>query len=179
MPPVPQSMLLDPTARLSFTRLSEANLDAFHRLALDAHIRRYLLDGQEVDRDWCLQQRHASDELFERSSLGMWLVDLRESDAAGPIGFCGFIRMPEIVPDPQLLYALLGEHTGRGYATEIAQALVTHARKHASLTELITGVDEPNTASMRVLEKLGFEIAGSVPGMFGRIVLYRLKLSDD
>ncbi len=163
------------TQRLTFARLTEAQLDAFHRLALDPHVRQYLLDGQLVDRAWCAEQLRASDALFAARGVGLWLVSGRA--AAGVcIGFCGFIRFDETGPEPQLLYALLPQHTGRGYATEIASALVAHAREHTPLDVIHSGVDEPNRASMRVLEKLGFEIVGAIPGAFGRIVQYRLAL---
>lgn len=161
---------------MAFIRLTAAGLDAFHRLALDEHVRQYLLDGQQVDRAWCAEQLGASDTLFAARGIGLWLLNLRTASIAEPIGFCGFIRFDETGPDPQLLYALLREHTGLGYATEIARALVEFAREHTSMVEVHSGVDEPNLASQRVLEKLGFEIRGAIPGAFGPIVRYRLAL---
>ena len=79
-------------------------------------------------------------------------------------------------PEPQLLYALLAKHTGRGYATEMARSLVVYAAKNTSVSVLVSTVDEPNAESSRVLEKVGFESSGSDPGAFGRILQYRYSL---
>lgn len=78
--------------------------------------------------------------------------------------------------EPQLHYALLPDHSGRGLATEIAEALIDYARTNSELTLLYSGVDEPNVASIRVLEQVGFERIGDRPGAFGRVLEYRLPL---
>ena len=77
--------------------------------------------------------------------------------------------------DPELLYALTETHTGRGLATEAARALVACAREHAGFTTIVSAVDAPNTASIRVLEKVGFVETGRVPGAFGDTVLFTLR----
>ena len=45
----------------------------------------------------------------------------------------------------------------------------------AAWPEVVTGVDEPNTGSIRVVEKLGFERTGEGPGAFGRVFMYRWR----
>ena len=46
----------------------------------------------------------------------------------------------------------------------------------AAMPEVIAAVDEPNTTSIRVPERVGFARIGSAPGAFGRTLLYRLSL---
>jgi [ribosomal protein S5]-alanine N-acetyltransferase len=160
------------SARLVYRELGERDLDAFHALVVDAHIKRYLLDGEDMTRDWAWAEILASSALFENQGVGIWLVF---ATAQGePIGFCGFRVFPELGPEPHLLYALREEHTGKGYATEIARALVDQARDHAGLDRLITAVDEPNRASMRVLDKVGFRACGEGTGAFGRLFYFCL-----
>lgn len=166
--PVPES------TRLSYRRLSPDDLDAFHVLVVDEHIRRYLLDGLTVDRDWCAEQVQASDALFAERGLGLWLV--YQTGSSAPLGLCGFIRFGETGSEPQLLYALPAEYAGQGYATEMASTLVEYVRQNTAAMEIISAVDEPNVASSRVLEKLGFELTDSSPGAFGRMLRYRLSL---
>jgi RimJ/RimL family protein N-acetyltransferase len=161
--------------RLSYSRLSAENLAAFHVLAIDEHIRRYLLDGQVVDLAWCEEQLAAGDALFAERHVGLWLAAVPEQPAA-PLGFCGFIRFPETGPEPQLLYALLQPFTGQGFATEMATALVDYVRANTAAREIISAVDEPNAASYRVLEKIGFERTHTTPGMFGRILHFKYRL---
>ena len=88
----------------------------------------------------------------------------------------GFVRFAETGPHPQLTYAFFERHTGMGYATEAARALIDYAAANTTLGEIHSAVDEPNAASVRVLDKLGFVQSGSTPGAFGRILQFRLPL---
>ena len=51
----------DPTSqRLVYRKLSPADLDAFHALVTDGHVRRYLLDGETMPRAWSASVIRAS-----------------------------------------------------------------------------------------------------------------------
>ena len=164
----------DPTSqRLVYRKLSPADLDAFHALVTDGHVRRYLLDGETMPRAWSASVIRASQKMFRERGVGLWLVSPSES-AAPPAGFCGFLVFEELGEEPQLSYGFLQSHTAKGYATEAARALVSYARDEARMDEIVSAVDEPNIASMRVLEKVEFRRYGSVPGAFGQIVLFEL-----
>ena len=155
--------------RLAYRRLGPGDLDRFHALATDEHVRRYLMDGEVVPREWADDELVASDRLFETDRVGLWLVE-EEGDV---IGFAGFRVFPEVEPAPQLLYALLERVTGRGLATEITAALIAHARE-VGLAPILSAVDEVNAASVRVLEKAGFRRRGDRQGAFGVTRLYGL-----
>lgn len=165
------------TERLTVRRLVGDDAATFHRLATDSHIRRYLLDGVIVEPPWAEDEIARSDELFARLGIGIGLVTERSAPEV-PIGFAGFRVFQEIEPEPQLLYALLEPVTGQGYATEVARALIRDAQGRAGLTDIYTAVDSPNRASIRVLEKLGFEHRGTVPGAFGTTDLFVLPASS-
>ena len=165
-----------PSARLAYRALDHASLQAFHALARDEHVRRYLLDGAVVDEDWSLGEVERSDELFAQEGVGLWLIDqVAPSDQLQAIGFCGFRVFEEIGPSPQLLYAFPLEHSGKGYATEAGAALVAHARA-LGWPRIESAVDEPNKASLRVLEKLGFAPFRRMPGEFGDVIVLELRL---
>ncbi len=155
--------------RLAYRRLGGGDLDRFHALAIDAHVRRYLLDGQVLPREWAEDELEASDSLFEAAGVGLWLV----AEGDDVIGFAGFRVFAAMEPAPQLLYALLERVTGRGLASEITGALVAHARE-VGLDPIVAAVDEVNAASVRVLEKAGFRRRGEREGAFGVVRLYEL-----
>jgi [ribosomal protein S5]-alanine N-acetyltransferase len=158
--------------RLWYAPLGTPEGEVFHALAVDPHVRRYLLDGQMVTREWAADAAAKSEREHARSGLGLWLQF--EQGDADPIGFAGYWAFEELGPHPQLIYAFLAKHTGKGYATEAAEALITFGREHAGLGAIVASVDEPNVASIRVLERLGFERTGEVPGAFGSTRMYRL-----
>jgi RimJ/RimL family protein N-acetyltransferase len=159
------------SSRLSYGRLRADALDAFHALVIDEHVRRYLMDGVVCPREWSDERIRASEELFARRGVGLWLVS--EQGASDAIGFCGFLEIPAVHPEPQLVYALTERNTGRGYATEMARASIVEARRHPGFDEIIAGVDDVNVASRRVLDKLGFEPMGTFAGAFGPSTLLR------
>lgn len=176
------------TPRLIWRRLTPAHLEAFHRLATDPHVRRYLLDGVVVDRDWCRAEAERSAKLFAERGVGLWLVWLgdgmsdRTADAIGgcnefdaipsgeAIGFAGYRVFDDMGPEPQLLYAFTPDFVGRGLATEAGRALLDIGHL-AGLDPIHSAVDGPNKASLRVLEKLGFDrVKTTDEGAFGETV---------
>lgn len=158
--------------RLCYELVSHDTIDAFHHLVQDPHVRRYLMDGEVFPIEWTRERIDDSDALFRSRGVGLWLV--HETATAGLVGFCGFLVIPSVHPDPQLVYALTKEFTGRGYASEMARAAIDYARVKAGFTDIIAGVDEVNTASVRVLEKLGFERIATQQGALGNTFVYRL-----
>lgn len=89
-----------------------------------------------------------------RSSLGLLAVDRKvEGDC---IGYCGLIddgHRPQ--GEPELAFELLRRCWGRGYATEASRAVLDWARS-AGHERVRATVWDWNTASRRVLAKLGF-----------------------
>jgi RimJ/RimL family protein N-acetyltransferase len=157
--------------RLIYRPLAPGTLDAFHRLVQDEHVRRYMMDGQIFPREWSEARMRESQALLERRGVTIWLAQDKASGEV--VGFCGFWVAPSFV-EPQLLYALRERWTGRGLATEMARAAIAHARSTAGFDEIVADADEVNAASLRVLEKLGFERVGVRPGAFGSVLLLRL-----
>jgi len=163
------------SARLRYEPLGPDNLDAFHGLVQDAHVRRYMMDGHVFPRDWSAQHMRDSQALFARRGVGIWLAN--EAVSGGLVGFCGFAILPSL-PEPQLLYALFERFSGRGFATEMARAAIAEARSQAGFAEIAADVDEVNAASVRILEKLDFERVEVRHGAFGSLLVFRLASSD-
>jgi len=88
------------------------------------------------------------------SSVGLLAV---ERKAAGDvIGYCGLVDSePGSEQGPELAYELLRRVWGQGYATEASWAVLDWARA-SGYDRACATVWEWNTASRRVLSKLGF-----------------------
>lgn len=90
--------------------------------------------------------------MYEKYGFGLWQV-MRNSDNAA-IGMCGLLRRDNL-PDADLGYAFLPEYWGAGFAFEAAEATLRHGARKFGLERIIAVVSEGNTASIRLLEKLG------------------------
>jgi ribosomal-protein-alanine N-acetyltransferase len=152
------------TERLRLRPYGPADVETLLRIFGDLEVRRHLFDGQVMPREWVEQEAAANEKLFAERGYGVALVYRRDrSPASGggeaepqgaPIGFAGF-RPFFTPPELQLLYGLLPEAWGRGYATEVALALVERGFDQLGLDEVIGVTDPPNRASMRVMERAG------------------------
>jgi RimJ/RimL family protein N-acetyltransferase len=84
----------------------------------------------------------------------------RLSDDA-PLGICGLIRR-EILPLPDLGYALIDRHAGQGYALEAARLALTDGVERLGFRAVLAIVSPGNARSVALLGKLGFHSEGDV-----------------
>jgi [ribosomal protein S5]-alanine N-acetyltransferase len=128
-------------------------------------VRRYLWDDQPVALETVHTVLAASAADFARTGYGMWVL---RDDGPGIAGLCG-LRPIEGTADVEILYSVDAARWGSGLATEAARAVLGYAFDHLDLGRILGGVDEPNVASRRVLEKLGMRAvpspAGAPPGV--------------
>src|SRR5262245_14830634 len=113
--------------RLRYAPLGTDDLRVFHALIQDEYVRRYMLDGGVMTEDWSAARIRASQVMFTRLGVGVWLAHERTSDAL--VGFSGFFPLGPPDPEPQLMYALFERFAGRGYAVEMARAAIARARE--------------------------------------------------
>lgn len=90
---------------------------------------------------------------YREQGFGFWLIE-RQLDGA-PLGIAGLTRRPALA-GPDLGYALLAEHEGKGFALEAAQACVARARERFGWPELWALTSAENPRSAHLLRKLGF-----------------------
>ncbi|ATQ43012.1 GNAT family N-acetyltransferase [Caulobacter mirabilis] len=105
----------------------------------------------------------------DRGQTEAWINLMLDAQAAGPtldfiierdgeaIGKVGFWRPPE------LGYILRRDHWGQGLASEALAAVIRAAFTGGGLEEIHAEVDPNNLASVRLLEKHGFERTGFAP----------------
>ncbi len=85
------------------------------------------------------------------------------------IGRCGLYpfrtESGHVVPtDASIAFSLARASWGRRLATEVGRALVAHGFGAIGLARIHAGINAGNRASFRVVEKLGFRLAGSGEG---------------
>ena len=96
---------------------------------------------------------------YRRFGFGLYLVEIKGGGA--PIGICGLLKR-ESLEDVDVGFALLPEFWSRGYAFEAASAVLAHGRDALGLNRIVAVTTPDNTASIRVLEKLGLTFSRMV-----------------
>jgi RimJ/RimL family protein N-acetyltransferase len=108
---------------------------------------------------------------YAAHGFGLWCVERKEDGA--PLGICGLLQR-DYLDAPDIGYAFLERHQGQGYASEVTQATMAHARADLGLGRIYASVVASNGASIRVLEKLGMTYLRplSQPGDSVEVSLY-------
>lgn len=94
---------------------------------------------------------------WRRHGYGLWAVDVTAAGGAFA-GFAGLAVpsfLPAVLPAVEVGWRLAPEWWGRGLATEAARASVDHASAALGLASVVSIIDQANTASLRVAERLG------------------------
>jgi len=159
------------TARLTLAAATPAHL----RTELDAPERLASLLGAEVADDWPSGEydRDAMEFFHERLREGGdaaagwygWYA-IRHADGDGPralVGAGGYLGPPDEDGIVEIGYSVLPEWQRRGYAGEIASALVARAFALAGVARVIAHTTLENAGSVTVLTRLGFVTAGPGP----------------
>ena len=106
-------------------------------------------------------------DLTIETGIGALAIDRRaEGDT---IGYCALVVGRCSLDEPEIAYELLRQFHGHGYATEAARALVAAAAA-TGRHRLWSTVRPWNTASLRVLEKIGFRTDHTTTDDHGEIV---------
>lgn len=140
------------TGRLCLRPLTPADADALHRLLIQPGVRRYLLDDEVIARDRAQFFIDTSVASFAANGHGLWKASIRGSEAL--VGFCGFWRFHE-PPRLELLYGLGDEHCGKGFATEMAAAMIRYGFETLGFDQIEASTDAPNAASVAVMGRAG------------------------
>ena len=110
-----------------------------------------------------------------------WAVELKESRRL--VGYVGLSEphfLPEVMPTVEVGWRLDPEMWGRGLATEGARAALDEGFSHPELRGVVSIYQPENTASMRVMERLGmrFDRDTRHPTRGLSLRVYRLSRSD-
>jgi RimJ/RimL family protein N-acetyltransferase len=108
----------------------------------------------EQVRGWLVENPLAAEP-----GLGLLVIERRDSGEF--VGYCGLTVGRGSFEEPEIAYELARRAHGHGYATEAARAVVEAAAR-TGRRRLWATVREWNSASFRVLEKVGFERSGRV-----------------
>lgn len=101
--------------------------------------------------DWDLPAKLSGWVDQGQGELGVWKVRHKQS-----FEFIGMAMLKDTtLPHPELGYMLVKRQWGKGYATEIASALLQYGFGTLHLRYIMAATDADNAASIKVLTKVG------------------------
>lgn len=135
---------------LTFAPEDLRDLVALHR---DPSVNRFLA-SHEVIRDRADAALHLADYVDgqERRGFSLWKATLADGTFVGRAGFSVYRETSEVA----ISVCLGAAHWGRGYATELATALVPWYFRNTYYTHLIAFVAAGNQRGRRMMESIGF-----------------------
>ena len=148
------------TARLRLRAHRRSDFAACVAMWRDPAVTRYIGGKPSTEQQtWSRMLSYAGHWVLMQ--YGYWAVEERDSGTfTGELGFADFKR--EITSSmrdvPELGFAFVSSVHGRGYATEAVGAAIAWGDAHLPSARTVCLVSPENTASLRVVEKAGYEI---------------------
>ena len=167
-------MVILETARLVLREMTPDDAEQTYLLNIDPLVIQYTGDKAFESIDAARQFMESYDH-YQRYGFGRWATIRKEDNAF--LGWCGLKYMPE-VDEYDLGYRFFRKYWGQGYATEAASACLHLGFTRFQMPRIVGRAMSANTASIRVLEKVGlrFQYPYSFDGEDG--VLYALDQSS-
>jgi ribosomal-protein-alanine N-acetyltransferase len=144
--------------RVSLREMIEADIDALYTIFSNEEVMRYWSSPAILDRDAAAGILREVHDAFKTRAMLKWGVARRTDDA-----IIGTVTLYNISMDhrrAEMGYALGRANWGQGYMHEALQALLDFSFGALDLHRIEADVDPRNAASIRTLERLGFQREG-------------------
>ena len=139
------------TARFSLRKFTSEDVDRYHQLTGNARVMQFVT-GHPFTRE---ETAEKFERILARNAQheheGVYAI--HDSDTGEFVGAAALLREPS--GRMELGYRILDTHWGRGIATEVAAELLRFGLHVLQAPAVVAYVDAENTASVRVLEKIG------------------------
>lgn len=89
---------------------------------------------------------------YYENGFGLSMVETKEDNRK--IGLCGILKR-DTLAHPDIGYALLPDFAGKGYAFEMAHAMLQYATGQLKLSTIFAITVPENERSIKILEKIG------------------------
>jgi ribosomal-protein-alanine N-acetyltransferase len=142
------------TPRLVLRDFTARDVDDLYEMDRDDRVMRYLGAGLKGRTRAEVEQAIARVVERARSQPGYGLLHASVRDSGEFAGACGVFPL-EATREVELAYRLPFAQWGRGYATEMAAAVLRHALGALGLARVVGLTWPQNVPSQRVLEKIG------------------------
>ena len=162
------------TERLLLRQFSEHDLDDYARITGDPEVMRYV-GGTPLSREDAWRSLSYLLGHWKIRGFGLWAAEEKKTgELVGRIG----LYQPEGWPGLEIGWLVDRQRWGEGFATEGGAAAMRHALTRLSPKRLISVIEPPNTASIRVAEKLGERFLRNEPLGGKEVCIYGIDRAD-
>jgi ribosomal-protein-alanine N-acetyltransferase len=144
--------------RVRLRWISADDVDAFYAVYSNPEVMRYWSTPPLADRAAAvnlIEKIHAD---WQRRLILKWGVALRSDDRL--IGSITLFNLDFTHRRAEIGYALGRDYWGKGYMNEALMAVLKHAFEVLELHRIEADIDPRNTASIKTVERLGFQREG-------------------
>ena len=148
------------TPRLIIRPFQEKNADALYRIKTDPRVMEYCPDFLDVDakREDMPDYIRTFRKLEEDGDFDTWRCYAIENKVTGEVmGAITFCKQ-NMLHEYDMGWMMIGEYTGKGYASEAAEAFAEYFCSKHGVDYLTAVMDVDNPASRRTAEKSGFRL---------------------
>lgn len=146
------------TARLILRPVSVDDIPMVFAFNADLETLRYVPRDPYRNMDEALEKVAGFTKGFKEQKGIWWTYALK--DTGQSIGYGGFFEVDAACSKAEIGYGTLSEYWGRGYAGEAVAEMARFGRSEMKLHRIYGQVDPANTASAKILLKLGFKKEG-------------------
>lgn len=161
--------------RLLFRPYDDHDLAFLHSLLSDPEEVRFIGNGKTRDEEGTKQFLNWIYGSYKLGSdLGL-MVLARKKDHV-KIGHAGLVpQTVDGVREIEIGYWIAREHWNNGYATEAAGTLLHYGQTHCGINRFIALIQNGNTASQKVAEKIGMKCEKEITITGKRVSVYSIE----
>lgn len=148
------------TARLSLRELAPADAAVLHECWSDKAVTEYMVLDAFTNVETSARMIGLLAGLAGTEAGIRWAIALK--DCGKVIGTCGFHNVKAEHSRAEMGYEMGKEYWGRGLMAEALQAILRHGYEVMNLNRVEAFVNVGNSRSVRVLERLGFKLDGTL-----------------
>ena len=145
-------------SRVSLRWISAKDTDAFFAIYSNPEVMRYWSTPPLADREAAVNLIKKIHEDWKRRMILKWGIALGTDDQL--IGSITLFNLDFTHRRAEIGYALGREYWGQGYMNEALMALLKYDFEDLNLHRIEADVDPRNTASIKTVERLGFQREG-------------------
>lgn len=153
-------------------RFTLDDLDELVRLRSDPEVMRYI--GKQ-SREKVEQRLRYYISHYESHGLGMWAVIHKRTGAM--IGWCGLVFL-DGTQEVEVGYGVARDYWGQGLMTEAARASLRYGFEKLGLERIVAVAMPENSASRRIMEKLGMRYEKMAHHYGHELVYYAIRRGE-